>query len=582
MMRVLAALGVCAFAVLIATGTMSAADDGAPAAEDALHFSSISTSFKNTCAVSGVGALWCWGSRAAPDRTVLSVPEVIPGFESGVATVAVGYEHTCVLSTAGAVTCWGKNEYGQLGDGTTEERDGPVLVAGLENGVTAVAVGRTHTCAVTEAGAALCWGRNEYGQLGDGTTTNSAVPVQVGGLESGVASIAAGASHTCALTDAGAVKCWGNNDRGQVGIGTLDAPWYLVPQDVAPAGPASKITASSASAHTCALLVDGRVQCWGANYVGQLGNGTTAGTATPTEVIGLGGAATDVAVGAWHTCALVEGGAAKCWGTNDWGQLGNGRGCCHSSPVPADVCDQLEKFGPACAKALSNASVVAAGGYHGCAVLEDVGIRCWGTCMKLELGAGPHCPGLTIPNDVHFDIDGDSIGDLYESQHSCLDPDTKDGEADPDGDGISNSDEYGRFFWAESVGERFRTDLCDSDTDDDGCSDGQELGADGALGGKRDPTNPWDFYDTPDENNAKSGSVDGLDLFGVLSRFGTDGDADGTVALQGSPPAYHPAFDRGKLFGYRPDPWNRLPPDGSITGEDVFAVIAQFGHSCSS
>jgi alpha-tubulin suppressor-like RCC1 family protein len=126
--------------------------------------------------------------------------------------------------------CWGSNGYGELGDGTTTDRHTPVEVTGLSSGVTAVSIGGLHTCALNAAGGVMCWGSNGYGELGDGTTTDRHTPVDVSGLSSGVTTIAAGEEHTCALTATGGVKCWGYNYRGQLGDGT--AVYSPIPVDV--------------------------------------------------------------------------------------------------------------------------------------------------------------------------------------------------------------------------------------------------------------------------------------------------------------------------------------------------------------
>jgi alpha-tubulin suppressor-like RCC1 family protein len=215
---------------------------------------------------------------------------------TGVVAVAAGGDHTCVLTTAGGAQCWGDNSSGQLGDGTTTQRCGiftcnnfPMDVVGLTSGVAAVAAGRYHTCALTTAGGVQCWGENVYGQLGDGHDCGSVctTPVDVVGLGSDVAAVAAGGNHTCALTTAGRVKCWGRNNRGQLGDGTTtDRTTQL---DVS--GLEGDVAAVAAGGnHTCALTTAGGIQCWGWNNRGQLGDGHDCGSVctTPVDVVGLG------------------------------------------------------------------------------------------------------------------------------------------------------------------------------------------------------------------------------------------------------------------------------------------------------
>jgi alpha-tubulin suppressor-like RCC1 family protein len=191
--------------------------------------------------------------------------------------------HACAVTSAGGAVCWGANFSGQLGDGTTTDRTVPVAVSGLTN-VAAMAVGSSQTCALTSEGSVSCWGYNADGQLGDGTTTNRSTPVAVNGLASEVTAIATGGLHTCALTSGGGVLCWGDNEDGALGDGTTTNH----PAPVAVSGLASRVTAIAAgAAHTCALSSGGGVSCWGYNFYGQLGDGTTTQRNAPVAVSGL-------------------------------------------------------------------------------------------------------------------------------------------------------------------------------------------------------------------------------------------------------------------------------------------------------
>ena len=259
----------------------------------------------------------------------LLVPRVVAG--SSASAVAAGQSHACAVTSGGALVCWGHNNRGQLGDGTTETRLTPVAVSGLESGVGAVFAGGEHTCALTSGGAVLCWGYNGYGQLGDGTTANRLTPVAVSGLASGVVAVVVGRNHTCALTSAGAVRCWGWNGNGQLGDGTPSN--RSTPVEVTGLG-SGVIAVAAGEQHTCAVTSGGAVQCWGRNSSGQLGDGTTTNRLTPVAVSGLGSGVVAVVGGGLHTCAVTSGGAVLCWGWNDSGQLGDGtRGTDRLTPV---------------------------------------------------------------------------------------------------------------------------------------------------------------------------------------------------------------------------------------------------------
>ena len=244
--------------------------------------------------------------------------------------------------------------------------------AALLTGIKAVAAGGSHTCALTSGGGVQCWGDNGVGQLGDGTKTRSLAPVDVKGLDSRAQAITAGGSHTCALT-VGGVQCWGNNRSGQLGDGTTAD--RTLPVRVEGLGGDVQGIAAGAS-HTCALLASGGVQCWGDNDYGQLGDGTFRDRLTPTDVSGLISGVQEIAAGTAHTCALMESGAVKCWGVDGSEEAEYGLSVVHSTP--ADVLGLT-----------SRVQSIAAGGAHTCVVTTDGAVLCWGDNFYGQLGIKP-------------------------------------------------------------------------------------------------------------------------------------------------------------------------------------------------
>jgi alpha-tubulin suppressor-like RCC1 family protein len=346
----------------------------------------ISAGSLHTCALTSGGGVMCWGDNVSGqlgDGTNIMQPTPVDvvGLSSGVTAITAGgiyakylyyWGHTCALTAGGGVKCWGNNNFGQLGDGTTTERSTPVDVVGLSSGVMAIAAGGDHACALMAGGGVKCWGDNTYGQLGDGTTTNSLTPVDVVGLSSGVTALAGGLRHTCAVTAGGGAKCWGRNDYGQLGDGSTTE--QHTPVDVV--GLSSGVTAISAGAfHTCVMTSGGGVKCWGENYDGELGDGTTVDRHTPVDVIGLASGVTAVATGWYHTCALTSGGGVKCWGFNWAGQLGDGTTTSRSTPV--DV-----------VKLSSGVTGVVAGYAHTCSLTTEGGVQCWGDNYYGQVGNG--------------------------------------------------------------------------------------------------------------------------------------------------------------------------------------------------
>lgn len=246
---------------------------------------------------------------------------------SPMVALAVGVSHTCSLDAEGVAFCWGANESGQVGDGTRTDRGEPTRVGG---GVPfqLLAAGLSHTCGLDGRGVAHCWGRNVAGQLGVGTRDDHALPRPVAG-DQRFRTLAAGWNHTCALDGTGSVWCWGLNGDGQLGDGSrLDR---LAPTRI-PAAPPFQLLAAG-NAHTCGVT-GGEVRCWGDNRFGQLGTGGTDAAVRPSGAVELPGPAVRVVTGAVHSCALVAEGQVLCWGQNLHGQLGDGTTTHRSSPTP--------------------------------------------------------------------------------------------------------------------------------------------------------------------------------------------------------------------------------------------------------
>ena len=285
------------------------------------------------CALLADGTAKCWGlgeKGQRGDGTTVQMafaPVSVSGLTNAVA-LAAGYDHACALIAGGTMRCWGANSSGQLGNaGTPTGSSVPVAVDNV-NDATSITVGAFHTCELSADRTVRCWGRNSNGQLGNGTLTDSPTPAIVQGL-SNVSAVTGGGSHTCALVGDSTVRCWGSNDQGQLGDGTGASS--QTPVQVLGISTATAISAGWA--HTCALLQDGTVRCWGWNASGQLGDGTTSSSLAPLQVVGLAGASA-VTSGWWqHSCALRADGSVRCWGQNQWGQLGSGTTVSSSTPV---------------------------------------------------------------------------------------------------------------------------------------------------------------------------------------------------------------------------------------------------------
>lgn len=315
-------------------------------------------------------------------------------------TISAGFSHTCAVTSTDGVQCWGYNYYGQIGDGTQISHTVPVDVVGLANGIASLSLGRYHTCAVTLTGGLKCWGDNQYGQLGDSSLITRLTSIDVTGLSSGVKSVSAGENHTCVVMITSNVKCWGSNNGGQLGsLGNNQNQ----PVDVA--NLSGVVAIGTGMRHTCALLNTGGVKCWGQNDQGQLGTGVFADEIMPpSDVTGLSSGVSAIAVGALHNCALLQAGGAKCWGYNLGGQLGDGTTNNANTPVQvSDLSGGLKQ--------------IAAGDAFSCVLGVDGSVKCWGTNTSKQLGDGTR---VNQPRPIRVTVVTGNVNNIATGRaHAC-------------------------------------------------------------------------------------------------------------------------------------------------------------------
>lgn len=368
--------------------------------------SQISAGGFHTCALFPGGKVECWGDNSYGQlgngtTTSVDIPVPVSGLSEEVTAISAGYSHTCVLTRAGGVKCWGMNDWGQLGLGNVTGPDScfdgiscsklPMEVQNLSSGITMISTGAVHTCALNVGGEVKCWGFNDYGQLGDGTTTPRGFPGDVSGLVSGITSVSSGGYHTCAVTGAGALECWGLNDFGQLGMDPNSGPELCTSyQDSCstnpitvpgfPAGFTPAVAVTAGGMHSCVLNYEGGAECWGYDEYGQLGDGSYSTYTYISHPVCVSltlctKGVKSISAGNNHTCALIDGGALKCWGQGVYGQLGNGATVNWNDPRPV-------------AGLASGITSVSAGSSHTCALLEGGWVRCWGLNLSGQLGDG--------------------------------------------------------------------------------------------------------------------------------------------------------------------------------------------------
>jgi alpha-tubulin suppressor-like RCC1 family protein len=336
---------------------------------------------ENTCAVVSDGTVRCWGGNTwgqlGPEvGTIRALPFPVPD-QRDVRMVATGWSYTCTLHRTGQVDCWGMDWNGQLGCDSPADSSNGLLCTPYPAGspIEQLVVGAARACVRKRGGTVECWGANDHYDLGDGTNVSGPDPKPVYGISDATA-IATGVWQGCAVLASGGLKCWGPNDRGQLGNGTLDTipvPTTVFGMD----GVGAKVVAvSPAEDHSCALLDDGSVRCFGENSYGELGDGQTVAYSTTPVPCAFSRPASLIASGIHFTCAALSDGKVECLGRGDFGQLGNG-GDSHSlTPVAASL--------PGGTVLESIATKYS----HVCALDQQGRVWCWGANQSGQLGNG--------------------------------------------------------------------------------------------------------------------------------------------------------------------------------------------------
>ncbi len=365
--------------------------------------------------------LKCWGRNqygqlgqgntvtygTTPTRVGDNPPPIELGTGRTATAVSTNLYNSCAVLDNGSMKCWGRGNNGQLGQGSTETignqsgqmgDDLPPIDLGTGRTATATTEGIEHSCAILDDATMKCWGGNVWGQLGQGnTTTIGNAPGEMGdylaaidlGTSRTATKISAGFANTCALLDDQSMKCWGQNNWGQLGRGNTkpvgNKPGQmgdrLAAIDLGTGRSATAIT--SGYAHNCALLDDGTVKCWGQNAYGQLGQGINStigdqsgemGNNLDPIDLGTGRTARAITAGNYHTCAILDNATMKCWGRNDYGQLGQGS-TTNLGNAPGEMGDNLPPIDLGTGR---TAIAITAGNFHTCAILDNVTMKCWG------------------------------------------------------------------------------------------------------------------------------------------------------------------------------------------------------------
>lgn len=375
---------------------VSSGDAGAEAGESGPDASCVAdvTSIDNggnfSCAVRSDATLWCWGrngyGEVGTGSTAAEVtsPQPIP-WPQPMQSVATGINSACALTTTGAVLCWGRNVYGEVGNGTQTQQPTPVVT--IASGMTALGIGYTeHMCAIASDGSLWCWGSDVTGESGGPASAPGSVltPQKVAGLGLPVIAVSVGDGDTCAITSDTALWCWGDNLYGQLGYATGAIDWSTTPQQVTAIG-TGVVKVAVGFSQTCAVKSDGTLWCWGDNSYGELGlPDAGAGTGTPTRVTAAGNTVVDVSA-AENTCIRKSDGTVWCWGSDGEDQNGYA-----NTGSPATTPTQVP--------GVANTTAVVSGIWDSC-VIDSSKMLCWGSNNYGELGIGDYSGLIPTPTE---------------------------------------------------------------------------------------------------------------------------------------------------------------------------------------
>ena len=366
------------------------------------HVKAIINGSKFACALLKDETVWCWGENGSGvlgnGSTEDSYIPVKVANIKNVKQIAAGNEHACATTDNGDGYCWGSNSHGQLGSDTPENNSAvPVKIDGLDQEISSIHAGSSHTCAILNNNSLNCWGNNESGQLGDGTTESTKTPVKVEGLDGDVLSVSGSTDATCATLDSGFVECWGSNRYGQLGIGKADDDVHAEPTVTVGLGNATAVYSASRGFTMCATTSDWQAWCWGAGAVGQLGNGYQLPNDSPQPArVQIKGKVKELALSNGHTCALL-GDRVLCWGQNQTGQLGNG----YTGNILLEPNKMLGVSArPKAISASSASDMIAAGFANTCVVIADGRVKCTGSNSGGQLGIGTNQSAVFVPNEV--------------------------------------------------------------------------------------------------------------------------------------------------------------------------------------